>query len=105
MAVGRAAPAHALLRPPSGSRWSLGLVVVEGVERPYAVVLRGGYPAKDLYQISGDGLTYTTLSLKDLDTALQPGVSAALAPQVTPQTDYGQTPIASNLFRSGCARS
>ena len=78
-----------------------GPVVVEGVERPYAVVLRGGYPSKDLYQVSGDGLTYLTLSSKQLDTALQAPVGAPLAPQVTPATDHGQTPVASNLTPLG----
>lgn len=78
-----------------------GPIVVDGQERPYAVVLRGGYPSKDVYQLSGDGLTYLTLSSKQLDAALGTAATGALAPQVSAHTDYGQTPLASNLTPLG----
>jgi hypothetical protein len=78
-----------------------GPITVGGQERPYAVILRGGFPSKDVYFISGDGLTYLTASSKQLDTALTAAATAPLAPVVSAHSDYGQANVVSRLAPLG----
>lgn len=78
-----------------------GPVLVDGEEVPYAVILRGGYPSKDLYYISGDGLTYTEVSNKQLDSDTLPPRTDVLAPTVTAFEDYGQVALSANLTPLG----
>lgn len=78
-----------------------GPIEVGGSTYPYVSVLRGGYPSKDIYQISTDGLTYTALSSKQIDTPLKGTISDALAPVVSPHSDYGQTITNTNIAPLG----
>ncbi len=78
-----------------------GPIDVGGKTYPYVSVLRGGYPSKDIYQISTDGLTYTGLSSKQIDTPLNGTISAALAPVVSAHSDYGQTITDTNIAPLG----
>ncbi len=78
-----------------------GPVLVEGEEVPYAVVLRGGYPSKDVYYISGDGLAYTQVSNKEVDSGQLPPRTELLAPTVTEFEDYGQVALSANLTPLG----
>jgi hypothetical protein len=81
-----------------------GPIEVAGSTYPYISVLRGGYPSKDLYQISTDGLTYAVPSAKQLDALTTAPLTAPLAPMVGPHSDYDQAVTYSNLTPLG-ARS
>jgi hypothetical protein len=78
-----------------------GPIEVGGTTYPYVSVLRGGYPSKDIYQISTDGLTYTSLSSKQIDTPLKGTLTEALAPVVSSHSDYGQTITNTNIAPMG----
>jgi hypothetical protein len=81
-----------------------GPIEIAGTTYPYVSVLRGGYPSKDLYLISTDGLTYAVPSASHVDALVATTLTAPLAPVVGPHSDYGQTLGASNLTPLG-ARS
>ena len=78
-----------------------GPISVGGTTYPYVSILRGGYPSKDVYQISTDGLTYTSLSSKQIDTPLKGTITDALAPVVSAHSDYGQTITNTNIAPLG----
>lgn len=78
-----------------------GPLTIDGETVPYVSVLRGGWPSKDVYLISTDGITYTKPSAKHLDTAMTAAVTAPIEPVVDAQTDYGQTLTYTNLAPLG----
>jgi hypothetical protein len=78
-----------------------GPVEVLGTEAEYAVVLRGGYPSKDLYFVSTDGLTYTTLSSRTVDELFTAATTARAELEVDPHADHGQTLTNTNLAPLG----
>ncbi|MFP5308148.1 MAG: hypothetical protein ACLGIR_01040 [Actinomycetes bacterium] len=78
-----------------------GPVRVGGTEAEYAVVLRGGYPSKDLYLVSTDGLTYTTPSLRDVDQLLGGSTTERVELEVDPHADHGQSLTNTNLAPLG----
>ena len=81
-----------------------GPIEVAGATYPYVSVLRGGYPSKDVYQVSTDGLIYAVPSAKQLDALTTTPLTAPLAPVVGAHSDYDQTVAYSNLTPLG-ARS
>ena len=72
-----------------------GPFVVAGQNVPYVSILRGGWPSKDAWLYSLDGLNYLPLSVRAGDTVV--GTTGDLGLKPDPATDWIQ-PLASSGF-------
>ena len=72
-----------------------------GEEYPYIVLLKGGYPAKDPWLVSLDGLNYFVPSAKFLDHMLADVTTGYLDFKATPAHDWLQTTYQTRLTALG----
>jgi hypothetical protein len=77
-----------------------GPFTIDGKTVPYLTFVKGGYPAKELYLYSTDGLTYTQVTSKIVDRTLEgsrseslPTVKGAALDWIQPNSNTGITPL------------
>jgi hypothetical protein len=77
-----------------------GPFTIDGKTVPYLTFVKGGYPAKELYLYSTDGLTYTQVASKIVDRTLEgsraeslPTVKGAALDWIQPNSNTGITPL------------
>ncbi len=77
-----------------------GPFTIDGKTVPYLTFVKGGYPSKELYLYSTDGLTYTQVTSKIVDRTLEgtsseslPTVNGAALDWIQPNSNTGITPL------------
>ncbi|MBA2529857.1 MAG: hypothetical protein H0V19_07855 [Euzebyales bacterium] len=67
-----------------------GPFTIDGRQVPYISFIKGGYPSKELWLYSTDGLTYTEASSKVVDETFTGSTEQALPPVADPSFDWIQ---------------
>jgi hypothetical protein len=81
-----------------------GPFTIDGKTVEYISFLKGGYPSKDVWYYSTDGLQYTQVSSKFVDTTLSGAASKTVATGVRPDADWNAANTNSGMTTLG-ARS
>lgn len=63
----------------------------------YASVIRGGWPSKEVWYVSFDGLTYIRPTSKQLESLVGPALTGPLTPVIRPSADWIQPHTESNV--------
>lgn len=67
-----------------------GPLTVNGQTYPWVSFVKGGWPSKEEWLYSTDGLTYLAASSKFVESLIGPSNNSALAPAVAPEMDFIQ---------------
>ena len=77
-----------------------GPISIDGVTYPYVTFMKGGYPTKEVWLYSTDGLHYLDASSKFVDSTLNPAVQSWLKTHadstfdwIQPNSNMGLTPL------------
>lgn len=93
---------HVPLHTPFYDRPWIGVIpgpfTVGAVTAPYLTVMRGGWPLKEFWYYSLDGLNYFVPGSRLLDEIARAGVQKALAPAADPAADYYQSHMSAGVF-------